>query len=176
MISGCTEFSAEDLQIQANNPQELEEKIKEIHKDIQRNKEREMHAKEKQKEFNRDNVSENIYKQLKIIEYYFLNRLDIKISDEEKITFSSHEQANLSLDGLLYFRDHQEKNMDQRFLDRMRGREQESPVFLKWLKISDLSYGALENAIKQLEEKDVAPIFWSLLRYHALPRLEDKSL
>ncbi len=90
-----------------------------------------MHDKAKQKELDRDGVSENIYKQLKIIEYYFLNRLDIKTQAGDKITFSDPMQIPLSVDGLLYFRDHQEKDMTQRFLDRMHGREQESPLFLK---------------------------------------------
>lgn len=119
------------MQLQANHPEELENHIQEIHQTSQHKKEREIYDKAKQKELDRDGVSENIYKQLKIIEYYFRNRLDIKTQSGDKITFSNPLQTPLSVDGLLYFRDHQEKDMTQRFLDRMHGKEQEAPVFLK---------------------------------------------
>ncbi len=86
IVAGEQITSTEDLQLQANEATLVEETLDKIKEEEQHKKNKARHEAYIKKQYDTDNVSAEIYKQYKILEYYMDNRLDIKNAAGEKIT------------------------------------------------------------------------------------------
>ena len=118
-------------------------------------------------------ISHSIYKKLVIIGLYYKKELYIKTADGKKL-FTWPESAEESIDGLLYYKDHQEKYWGEnryKFISDNYGKPRETYIAIADVKISDLTYGSIQEAIGSLSKNEIAPTFSQTLSKALLPRL-----
>ena len=118
------------------------------------------------------NTTTEIYKKLQLLWLYYKNELYIKTKDWS-IPFTGSGDTEKSLDGMLYYKQHQEKYREEyKFvIDRMYGDEKDVHLRFIDLKIEDLSYGALRDVFDLLGESWLAPAFSIILSNGLLPGL-----
>ncbi|MFA7717677.1 MAG: hypothetical protein WC875_03095 [Candidatus Absconditabacterales bacterium] len=122
------------------------------------------------------NSSYKIYEKLLLLGLYYRNELYIKTKDGSQ-PFTGSEMAGKSIDGMLYYKQHQERygnGKRYRFIiDADDGSEKDVRRPLIDLKIDDLSYGALDDIFALLGESGLAPAFSLILSNSLLPKLNE---
>ncbi len=121
-------------------------------------------------------LGEKIYKKLQLLGLYYRGKLSIKTKEWLK-PFIGQEMINKSVDGMLYYKDHQEKYSDKNDWitfrnDLEKNKEEDVYIMMRDLKINDLSYGALDEVLSLLGKSDLAPQLYVILSSGLLPGLE----
>ena len=138
---------------------------KQRYRNNERDKEEEENIKDK-------NIG-HMFEIVDLIIQYHNNKLFIKTEDGNEMQFT-WDNADKSIDNILYYLDHQEKSITNYIIDHYHWRDR-SFVHHKDRSISDLSFGNLEETIKSLWEENIAPIFCLVLRELFLPELYDEE-
>ncbi len=120
------------------------------------------------------------YKML-VIAKYFRGELHIQTAKWKEVFRGTAEQITKSLDGMLYYKDHQEKYVDEnwfvdneKFDDDHENDPSTTLVPLVNIKITDLSYGALEEVFALLREEGIAPNTYMFLSSNFLAGLQEE--
>lgn len=119
-------------------------------------------------------ISHDIYKKLVIIWLYYKDELFIKTTDGKK-SFTWPECAKDSIDGMLYYKDHQEKyggeNRYKFIADNYSQKSKDTYIAIADIKITDLTYSSIQDVISLLSKEGIAPTFSIALSKTLLPQL-----
>lgn len=127
------------------------------------------------------NIGYHIRYKLLVIAKYFRWEVHIKTTKWKEVFRGTAEQITKSIDGMLYYKDHQEKYVDPdwdidilKFDDDHENDPSTTLVPLVNIKITDLSYGALEEVFALLREEGIAPNTYMFLSSNLLAGLQEE--